>query len=101
MNCLPGSISDPSNINCILIRLLIKSMNTSNSSKHRKGLSMASHKAIIKATVANDRSPPESERMFLVACSLLTLTCKPNAYKKCHTKQGLQLNQVYDYENQT
>ena len=74
MNCLLCSVSAPSNISCILIRRFIRSIKTSNSSRQRKGHSMASHRAIMKETVAKERSPPERDRMFLVACCLFTLT---------------------------
>ena len=41
-------------------------MNTSNSSKTRKGDSMASHNAIMKQIVENDLSPPDSDFVSFV-----------------------------------
>ena len=44
-------------------------MKTSNSSRQRKGDSMASQSAMMKETVAKERSPPDRERVFLVTCA--------------------------------
>ena len=41
-------------------------MNTSNSSRTRKGDSMASHNAIMKQIVENDLSPPDSDFVSFV-----------------------------------
>lgn len=43
-------------------------MNTSNSSIARKGHSMASQSARRRATVENERSPPERLFVFLISC---------------------------------
>ena len=51
-------------------------MKISNSSKHLNGDSIASHRAIMKDTVENDRSPPDNDRVsfvtFLVPWSTFT-----------------------------
>lgn len=39
-------------------------MNTSNSSRHRKGDSVPPQRAKIKQTVANERSPPDKDFTF-------------------------------------
>lgn len=55
---------------------VIVTMKTSNSSNTRKGDSIASHKAIMKQIVENERSPPESDLVSLdavpFACSTFT-----------------------------
>lgn len=38
---------------------------TSNSSRHRKGISTTSQSANMKQTVENDRSPPDNDRVSL------------------------------------
>ena len=67
MNCLFSNDFALSSISLMLILLFNRSMNTSNSSKHLKGHSMASHNAIMNETVVNDLSPPDKDATFFVA----------------------------------
>lgn len=45
---------------------MARTINTSNSSKHLNGASMASQREMMKQTVVNDRSPPDKDFVFLV-----------------------------------
>jgi len=46
-------------------KINIYTMKTSNSSRHRNGISTTSQRASIKQTVENERSPPDNERVSL------------------------------------
>jgi hypothetical protein len=47
------------------LEMTVLTINTSNSSKHLNGASMASQSAMINETVENDLSPPESDLVLL------------------------------------
>jgi len=61
-----------------LVRCLL-TMKTSNSSRHRKGDSMASQRARMKQIVENERSPPDRALMSLEHSFFWTFGC---TYKK-------------------
>jgi hypothetical protein len=48
-----------------ICKISIFTIKTSNSSRQRNGISTTSHKASIKQTVENERSPPDNERVSL------------------------------------
>ena len=78
-------------------------MKTSNSSRHRKGDSIASHRAMINETVENDRSPPDNERVSLatrlVPCSTFTYKIrKMFSILKPNVEQILYLNPFFYHE---
>jgi len=80
-------------------------MKTSNSSRHLKGDSIASHKAIMNDTVEKDRSPPESERVSLATRLVplstftwksqhsLVITTSARSFKKSNMPRLAELKQ--------
>lgn len=70
-------------------------MKTSNSSRQRKGASMASHSDMMKQTVEKERSPPERDLVFLVAWEARewasTCTCRRNSLPRSRSTEVVTL----------